>query len=167
MSDSFGTQSGNPTPTFDGGMSDSFGTQGGNPTPTFDGGMSDSFGTQSGDSLPEAFRSTATSLELGFMGMGSASGFLAGDDQVDVFRLSGSPGTPIGIAAFGGLPLDIQVFDGQGQTVDSSARGGFPGTTQVEFGQDATLFIAVGGADSQYLGQYGLDVFQTFSWGSM
>ena len=164
MTDDFGTQFGNPTPNFGGGMTDDFGTQFGNPTPNFDGGVTDDFGTQGGDALPTADRDNATPVNLGFMGMGSAQGILTESSQTDVFRMNVIPGTTIGIAAFGGLPLDIQVFDGQGQALATPASDGFPGTTQIEVGEETTLFISVAGSHSDYMGQYGIDVFQTSSW---
>ena len=98
------------------------------------------------------------------MGMGSAQGILTETGQTDVFRMNVIPGTTIGIAAFGSLPLDIQVFDGQGQAMATPGTDGFPGTTQIEVGDATTLFISVGGSHSDYLGQYGIDVFQTSSW---
>ena len=164
INDDFGTQGGDPTPSFDGGISDDFGTQFGDTTPSFDGGMTDDFGTQFGDTLPTADRDGAMSVNLGFMGMGSAQGILTETGQTDVFRMNVIPGTTIGIAAFGSLPLDIQVFDGQGQAMATPGTDGFPGTTQIEVGDATTLFISVGGSHSDYLGQYGIDVFQTSSW---
>ena len=145
-------------------MTDDFGTQFGDTTPSFDGGISDDFGTQGGAALPTADRDGATSVNLGFMGMGSAQGILTETGQTDVFRMNVIPGTTIGIAAFGSLPLDIQVFDGQGQSLATPGTDGFPGTTQIEVGDATTLFISVGGSHSDYLGQYGIDVFQTSSW---
>ena len=111
-------------------------------------GISDDFGTQGGDALPTADRDGATSVNLGFMGMGSAQGILTETGQTDVFRMNVIPGTTIGIAAFGSLPLDIQVFDGQGQSLATPGTDGFPGTTQIEVGDATTLFISVGGSDS-------------------
>ena len=147
-----------------GDLDDTHLTDAGDPTPTFDGGISDDFGTQGGDALPTADRDGATSVNLGFMGMGSAQGILTETGQTDVFRMNVIPGTTIGIAAFGSLPLDIQVFDGQGQSLATPGTDGFPGTTQIEVGDATTLFISVGGSHSDYLGQYGIDVFQTSSW---
>ena len=152
--DYFVTQGGEPTPTFDGGISDDFGTQGGDPTPSFDGGMTDDFGTLCGDTLPSADRDGAMSVNLGFMGMGSAQGILTETGQTDVFRMNVIPGTTIGIAAFGSLPLDIQVFDGQGQAMASPGTDGFRVSTHIDVGDCSTLFFSVGGWHSDYLGLF-------------